>query len=100
MVIWLPGQRQFYGNNQSRYCHSWIHCDGRIVEKLLRANHLPTNEAFAVSPTLIEQTLLAIDEELTSPQPADEKIVIAMLELLGSANIQAPATGKPSSHRS
>ena len=82
MVIWCPGQRQHYGNDNG-YRHSWMHCDGRVLACMLKTNRLPTNEAFAISPTLVERMLLNIYEELTLPWPADEKIVTAMLDLWG-----------------
>jgi len=33
LIIWQPGEGQYYGNPQSEYLHSWIHCEGTAVAK-------------------------------------------------------------------
>jgi len=40
-IIWTPGERQYYGNPDQPYVHTWIHCDGRFIRMLLRTTQLP-----------------------------------------------------------
>jgi AraC family transcriptional regulator of arabinose operon len=80
-IIWTPGTRQYYGNGEHPYNHTWIHCDGRHIASLLRSTGVPRNEPFVVpDPAGMERCLLAVHEELTRHARPDEGIVRNLLE--------------------
>ena len=70
--IWEPKVSQHYGNSESRWNHSWIHCDGPLVAVQVREARVPLNRVVSLGdPSLVEKHLLEIHEELTSQsQPA------------------------------
>lgn len=81
LMIWTPGTRQYYGDREHPYNHTWIHCDGRLVTSLLGATGLPRNDPFVVpDPTVMERCLLAVHEELTRHARPDATIVRNLLE--------------------
>lgn len=81
LMIWTPGTRQYYGNLEQPYKHTWVHCDGRLIRTLLRARRLPCNRPFVVSdPAIMERHLLAIHEEATRHARPDAIIVRNLLE--------------------
>lgn len=70
MVIWAPGDGQYYGNDRRPYSHSWIHCDGTAVRRWLRETRLPIGRAFQLAaPALFSRCLLSLHEELASRLP-------------------------------
>lgn len=81
LVLWTPGRPQVYGNPEQPYRHSWVHCNGTFIRRLLRQNRLPRNRPFPLpDPSLMEQHLLAIHGEVTRHTPADRIIVGNLLE--------------------
>jgi AraC family transcriptional regulator of arabinose operon len=80
-IIWTPGMRQYYGNREHPFNHTWIHCDGRVIASLLGSTGLPRNEPFVVpDPAVMERCLLAVHEELTRHARPDATIVRNLLE--------------------
>jgi AraC-like DNA-binding protein len=71
--IWEPGQKQWYGHPEKSWNHSWIHCKGAFVSRLLKTKRLPLNRTLSLpDPALAEKALLEIHAELTgfsSPHP-------------------------------
>ena len=81
MMIWTPGERQHYGDREHPYNHTWIHCDGRVIESLLESTNLPRNTPFvAPDPAVMERCLLAVHEELTRHARPDATMVRNLLE--------------------
>jgi len=75
LMLWPPGHRHYYGSRERAWRHSWIHCDGSSVRRLLRAPRLPLGKPLLdVDPASAERYLLALYEELTGPFVPDETI--------------------------
>jgi iron complex transport system substrate-binding protein len=95
-VIWTPGQWQCYGNRSAPFRHSWMHCDGTIVKRLLDEQRLAVDEPMRLpDPSLAERHLLAIYEELTRQSSPDVIIVRNLLEnmLRETARAMRPEAG-------
>ncbi len=81
LMIWTPGQYQYYGNRERPYNHTWIHCDGIWINTLLKNNQLPRNKPVPLSdPALMDRALLAIHAELTNHSCPDAMIVRNLLD--------------------
>lgn len=97
MMIWTPGTGQYYGNPTQCYIHTWIHCEGRRVRRILRSAGLPVGEPFRVpNPAAFEQCLLSIHSEMISYTQPDDVIVGNLLEicLREIARVRKRAAGK------
>ncbi len=83
LILWPPGAGQYYGNPQARFAHSWIHCEGCRIERLLAElpEPLPLRKAFALpDPAKFQQTLFVIHQELVASPRPDAVIVGNLLE--------------------
>lgn len=81
MMIWTPGTWQYYGNQDSGFRHSWIHCDGVVVQDLLRESGLPQNSPVRLANgAAVDRHLLGIYEELTQQPRPDAMIVRNLLD--------------------
>jgi len=81
LMIWTPGIRQYYGDREHSYNHTWIHCDGRIIKSLLGSTGLPRNKPFVMpDPAVMERCLLAVHQELMRHARPDATIVRNLLE--------------------
>lgn len=81
LMIWPPRARQFYGCAESSWTHSWMHCEGRLIGRLVRSLALPTRAPIpGGDPLQVDSHLLAILQELTGPCPADPRIVGNLVE--------------------
>ena len=81
LMMWAPGQRHRYGNVDRVWRHTWVHCDGSSVRRLLRVLQLPIGKPIAdVDPAGAERYLLALYEELSGPFAPDEAIAQNHLE--------------------
>ncbi|MCX6992885.1 MAG: AraC family transcriptional regulator [Kiritimatiellaeota bacterium] len=64
--VWGPGQKQWYGNPDQSWTHSWIHCEGAFIGRILKAEKIPLNRTLRLpDPALAEKALLEIHGELT-----------------------------------
>lgn len=82
MMIWPPGKGQFYGNRERDYCHSWVHCSGSRIDRILEQSGLPVLRPFAVpNPSAFEQCLLSIHGEMVAYTRPDEVIIGHYLEI-------------------
>jgi AraC-like DNA-binding protein len=76
MAIWPPGAPQRYGRREGGYRHSWLHCRGPFVAKVLRDCRLPVNRAFLVrDPAGMDDALLAMHGELAARPDPDAVLV-------------------------
>ena len=81
MMIWPPGKSQCYGNPARRFSHSWIHCEGSKIRRMLRRSGLPLLTPFYVpDPSPFQQCLLDVHRELVSYVNPDLRIVENLLE--------------------
>ncbi|MDR3708030.1 MAG: AraC family transcriptional regulator [Capsulimonadaceae bacterium] len=94
MIIWKPGQPQYYGNPNAPYRHSWMHCDGDAVADALAAANVPIDTPFTLSnPGIVNHYLLEIYREVTEHGTPSERIAInALTSLL--ADIERQIAGE------
>ncbi|CAN5417337.1 hypothetical protein BH09VER1_BH09VER1_29230 [soil metagenome] len=82
MMIWPAGTAHYYGNETSSYRHSWIHCDGQNVKRILTKSKLPVLRPFALDqPALFQQGLSELLAELVAYTRPDPAIATCLLEL-------------------
>ncbi len=81
LAIWPPRLPQRYGNHAAGFVHSWIHCAGPFVARVLRATRLPVNHALPVpDPVAMDDALLAMHTELARWQVPDAVVARNTLE--------------------
>jgi AraC-like DNA-binding protein len=81
LVLWAPGQRHCYGNAERTWRHTWVHCQGSGVRRLLRTLRLLVGRPLLdVDPAPAERYLLSLYEELTGSFAPDETIAMNHLE--------------------
>lgn len=81
MMIWSPGKGQFYGNPWQRFSHTWIHCEGKRIQRSIRLSKLPVLEPFPVpDPSCFQQCLLEVHGELVSYMHPDGVIIGNLIE--------------------
>lgn len=81
LMIWSPGDPQHYGQAGKKWQHTWIHCEGRFVRRIMRQLRLPVGRPIHhANPAPIEQHLLAIHDELSGQARPDPQIVRNLLE--------------------
>ncbi len=81
MKIWEPGKKQWYGHPDKSWNHSWIHCEGEFVRRVLKRERISLNRTLSLpDPVLTEKSLLEIHGELTGFPPPHPVIVKHLLE--------------------
>lgn len=83
LVLWPPGAGQYYGNPGARYAHSWIHCEGSRVERILAGlpEPLELGTPFPLpEPMKFQQSMVAIHQEIVASARPDPVIVGNLLE--------------------
>lgn len=81
LMIWSPRHAQYYGNSRARYCHSWIHCDGARVRRVIRESKAPIARPFIIANSAcFEQCLAEVHRELVSYVRPDAVVVGNLLE--------------------
>ena len=82
LMIWPPGAAQIYGLRQGPWLHSWIHCRGEAMTKLVQEVGLPCGVALpSIDPGLLERTALDLHQEMHS-HPPDPHILISLMGIL------------------
>lgn len=93
--IWPPGGYQFYGNASRRYVHSWIHCEGTAVRRLLGMSRLDLPCAVkGLPPGAILRFLTGLHEEISGRALPDEVIAENLLENWFRELDRRPASGE------
>ncbi|HCE45586.1 MAG TPA: hypothetical protein DET40_18755 [Lentisphaeria bacterium] len=82
LMIWRPGQLQHYGTRKHCYRHTWIHCDGTLVESLLEKNSVRHGEHVQISSVPMERYLSMLYDEISGSQSADEGVTSALMTAL------------------
>ena len=81
LMIWPPGKAQFYGNRRQRFTHTWIHCNGTRIQRLLRLTKLVVLKPLPIpNPSVFQQCLLDVHGELVSYMQPDAIITGNLLE--------------------
>jgi len=81
LMVWTPGCWQCYGNRSAGFRHSWMHCDGTMVKRLLEEQQIPLDTPLRLpDASIAERHLLAIFEELTRQARPDTMIVRNLLD--------------------
>lgn len=81
MMLWPPGKGQYYGNRETGFNHSWIHCEGSRVQRIIRLAGIPVLKPFPVANVSgFQQALLDIHSELVSFGAPDEVILGNLIE--------------------
>jgi AraC-like DNA-binding protein len=76
LMIWTPADGHRYGNPKRRWHHSWMHCDGRMVERFLAAERVPRGAPIRLADaSFVDRYLLAIHTELSTRRRPDMVIV-------------------------
>src|SRR5689334_12874773 len=67
IVSWSPGHPHVFGNKKKPWRHSWLHCQGRMVDHLLpQAGLLSGHPALFPKGTVFEDHLVALHDELSN----------------------------------
>jgi AraC-like DNA-binding protein len=81
MIIWTPQDGHYYGNKSIDWSHSWFHCSGPAVARILEKNRLTTNQPFpAVETSALEHYITETMAELNGWQEMDEVILQNIFE--------------------
>ena len=96
IVFWNHGAPHFYGNPKRLWNHSWVHCDGREVDTILRAARVRRGEPLPLSnPARIEKYLFDLHEELSGFVKPNAIILRNILENL----VRDAVRGKSQPHQ-
>jgi AraC-like DNA-binding protein len=92
LALWPHDARHRYGNPGRRWRHSWVHCDGPFVPRMLAktsVGELRTLQMFIVAdPSAFDRDLLSIHEEIAGDHDPDAIVVRNLLENLIRRAIQ------------
>ena len=81
LMVWPPGAGQYYGNPAREFSHSWIHCEGARVKKILRDCAFPARCPFRLqNSSRFLKALLDIHSELVTFVSPDFTICGNILE--------------------
>ncbi|MBA3709334.1 MAG: helix-turn-helix transcriptional regulator [Planctomycetes bacterium] len=83
LMVWAPEHGHYYGRLASRWCHSWMHCDGSAVGRMLDAAAVPlATPITGVDPAIIESSVAAMHDEIQRHARADVLIVESQVQIL------------------
>jgi AraC-like DNA-binding protein len=69
-IIWQPGTPQYYGNPDKEYTHTWTHCQGLWIERLVSKKRFPLDKPLRIKdPSLIEEHVSSIYNEASQVHP-------------------------------
>lgn len=81
LMIWSPESGHYYGNTDCKWNHSWIHCQGKRVEEILKESHIETGVPLSVSASVMENFLISAYSEITSQRHPDPVILVNMFHI-------------------
>jgi AraC-like DNA-binding protein len=82
MIIWPDNAAHYYGNDEIEWGHSWFHCSGNYIRKLVENLHIPQTKPFAFSKFhIMEKFLKDIHSELANHIRADSIILENIFEI-------------------
>lgn len=92
LKVWEPGVRQYYGNPERTWNHSWIHCEGGFVAAAVRDAGLAVNRGLHLAdPSLMEKNLLELHGELAGYNPSDTAILKDLFRVFVHRLVRAAA---------
>jgi AraC family transcriptional regulator, arabinose operon regulatory protein len=99
LYIWPPGQRQYYGNAENPWLHSWIHCDGVRVPMALETAGVALERPLQLTDAhLSEKYMRTLYDEMSSFVEPDPLILEGILTLwmreLARATQGSPLAGR------
>lgn len=75
LMIWPPGERQYYGNPRERWRHTWIHASGSAIAGYLSESALPLNTPLPMArPAVFERHITELYQEVTAFRTEDTVI--------------------------
>lgn len=81
LILWPPTSGHFYGNTARPWLHSWVHCDGRLIDAMIQQTGMPVNTAITLSdPYVCDKYILDLHIELTGRAAPDPAIARNILE--------------------
>lgn len=81
LIIWKPGDHQKYGKLSTHWQHSWMHCEGSILQRWLKQTHLPTQTILPALPCETwDRTLSQIFEELGQHDRFASRIIFNLMQ--------------------
>jgi len=76
LMIWSPGTRPHYGNENTRWTHSWLQCTGTEIPQLLRENGFaPFQPVHMPRPILVEQYLMRVFREVSAHHKPNQRLL-------------------------
>ncbi len=98
LMVWGPLDGHLYGQTAAKWCHSWMHVEGRAVARALDAAGVPlATPITGVDPRILEGCVSLIHGEVRRNARADEVIVANLLDILArEIGRVANARGAPS----
>ncbi len=82
-MIWSALDGHYYGSEKAPWSHSWLHCVGGAVGKLVSEAGLPIGKPFLFSSReTVERLLSQIYAEATERKEPDETIQLLLLQIL------------------
>lgn len=83
LMIWPPGNHQYYGNLEAPFSHSWIHCLGSLVQQSAHLCSFPAGKPIHdFDTTCFEAHLAGIHYEFDHFQAPDERVIANHLQNL------------------
>lgn len=80
LIVWEPGQGQYYGHPDAPWDHSWMHLEGAQVTRYLRSVDLPRGQVLPCGPEHVAPGLRAVLEELVHQARPDGIIISNLVE--------------------
>ena len=81
LIIWEPKDGHFYGEKSQAWNHSWMHCSGLFIKRVLSANRIPRNQPIELpDPSIVEKYLFDLHCELNHYLQPDVTIVRNLLQ--------------------
>ena len=80
LMIWEPPDSHYYGTRSQAWDHSWIHCSGPEVGRILRANGIPVRQRIPIDPSLMEHFLLELIAEVSGWRRPNPRILRNLFE--------------------
>lgn len=76
LVAWSPKDGHYYGNPQRPWSHSWIHCDGPAVARMLKEARVPLARPVRLpDPSRADKYLFDLHDEISRNAEPDPVIV-------------------------
>jgi AraC-like DNA-binding protein len=83
VMVWPPEAAHRYGHPARSWRHSWLNCDGPVVERILAANQVPIGTPIAAADHgLLRRHLLLLADELQQWDHPDPGVIHRLFDLL------------------